>query len=64
MSFQSCIDKLKSQTGKMPEDFKNQLEDEGLLKPELKAFGLMTIMKRNWTSNGNLVRAQVKGLAC
>jgi len=63
MSFQSCIDMIKSQTSKTPEVFKNQLEDEGLLNPELKASGLMTIMNWNWTSNGILVRAQVKGLA-
>lgn len=48
MSFQAYIDNIKSKTGKMPEDFKQQLESEGLLKPDMKAAELVNWLKEKY----------------
>jgi hypothetical protein len=48
MSFQSYIDNIKTKTGKTPADFKNQMEKEGLLTPELKAGDLVAWLKKNY----------------
>jgi Domain of unknown function (DUF4287) len=48
MSFDACISNIKEKTGKLPEDFKAQLEKEGLLKPGLKATELVTWLKNNY----------------
>lgn len=45
MSFQAYIDNIKSKTGKNPEDFKNELEAESLLKPDMKASELVAWLK-------------------
>jgi hypothetical protein len=45
MSFQAYIDNIKAKTGKSPEDFKAQLEKEGLLNPEMKATDLVKWLK-------------------
>ena len=41
MSFQAYLDNIKAKTGKAPEDFKKQLENEKLLTPGLKASELV-----------------------
>lgn len=41
MSFQSYIDNKKAITGTTPEDFKKQLEKEGLRNAKLKATELV-----------------------
>ena len=41
MSFQAYIDNIKAKTGKTPEDFKKQLQKDGLLKKEMKATDLV-----------------------
>lgn len=48
MSFQTYLDNIKTKTGKTPEDFKKQLQKEGLLKPDLKATDLVTWLKKNF----------------
>jgi hypothetical protein len=48
MSFQAYLDNIKSKTGKTPDDFKNQLQNEGLLKPDLKATELVNWLKKNY----------------
>jgi hypothetical protein len=48
MSFQAYIDNIKSKTGKTPEDFKKQLDKEGILKPNMKATELVTWLKENY----------------
>ena len=48
MSFQAYIDNIKAKTGKSPEDFKNQLEKEGLLKPGFKATDLVNWLKEKY----------------
>ncbi len=48
MSFQAYIDNIKAKTGKAPEDFKNQLEKEGLLNPGLKATELVNWLNKNY----------------
>lgn len=48
MSFEAYISNIKEKTGKLPEDFKTQLEKEGLLKPGLKATELVTWLKNNY----------------
>jgi hypothetical protein len=48
MSFQAYIDNIKAKTGKSPEDFKKQIQKEGLLQPELKATDLVKWLKKNY----------------
>ena len=48
MSFQAYIDNIKTKTGKSPEDFKKQMQKEGLLRPELKATELVNWLKQNY----------------
>ena len=48
MSFQAYLDNIKSKTGKTPEDFKNQLKKEGILKKEMKATDLVNWLKEKY----------------
>lgn len=48
MSFQAYIDNIKLKTGKTPEEFKAQLQKEGLLQSELKATDLVNWLKKNY----------------
>lgn len=48
MSFQAYLDNIKAKTGKTPEDFKNQLVKEKLLKPEMKASELIAWLKEKY----------------
>ena len=48
MSFQAYIDNIKAKTGKTPEDFKKQLQKEGLLKKEMKATDLVNWLKEKY----------------
>ncbi len=48
MSFQAYLDNIKAKTGKSPEDFKNQLEKEGLLQADMKATALVIWLKENY----------------
>ena len=48
MSFQAYLDNIKAKTGKSPEDFKNQLEKEGVLNPEMKAKELVNWLSENY----------------
>jgi hypothetical protein len=48
MSFQAYIDNIKTKTGKTPEDFKNQLQKEKLLNPDLKATDLVNWLNKNF----------------
>lgn len=48
MSFQAYIDNIKLKTGKSPEEFKNQMQKEGLFKSELKATDLVNWLKKNY----------------
>lgn len=45
MSFQAYIDNIKSKTGQTPEDFKNQMQKEGVLKPDMTAKVLVNWLK-------------------
>ncbi|WP_339793486.1 DUF4287 domain-containing protein [uncultured Imperialibacter sp.] len=48
MSFQAYIDNIKTKTGKSPEDFMKELEDDGLLSPDMKATDLVNWLKQNY----------------
>jgi hypothetical protein len=48
MSFQAYIDNIKTKTGKSPEDFKKQMQREGLLRPELKATELVNWLRKEY----------------
>jgi hypothetical protein len=48
MSFQAYIDNIEAKTGKTPEDFKKQLQKDGLLNAELKATELVNWLKDNY----------------
>jgi hypothetical protein len=48
MSFQAYIDNIKSKTGKDPEDFKKQMEADGLLSPDMKATELVAWLKQHY----------------
>ena len=48
MSFQAYIDNLKTKTGKTPEDFKNQMDQEGILRSDMKATELVLWLKENY----------------
>ena len=48
MSFQAYIDNIKAKTGKTPEDFKKQLQKDGLLKKEMKATDLVNWLKEKY----------------
>ncbi|MBK9718417.1 MAG: DUF4287 domain-containing protein [Saprospiraceae bacterium] len=48
MSFQAYIDNIKTKTGKIPEDFKNQVEQEGILRSDMKATELVLWLKENY----------------
>lgn len=48
MSFQAYIDNIITKTGKTPEDFKNQVEQEGILRSDMKATELVLWLKENY----------------
>ena len=48
MSFQAYIDNIKAKTGKGPEDFKAQLEQEGRMRPDMKATELINWLKEKY----------------
>jgi hypothetical protein len=48
MSFQAYIDNIKQKTGKTPEDFKKELENEARLKPDMKAKELVDWLKDHY----------------
>ncbi len=48
MSFQAYLDNIKTKTGKTPEDFKNQIQKEGILKKEMKASELLNWLNENY----------------
>lgn len=48
MSFQAYIDNIKSKTGRTPEDFKNQMQKEGILKPDMAATTLVNWLKEKY----------------
>jgi hypothetical protein len=48
MSFQAYIDNIKTKTGKTPEDFKNQMDQEGILRSDMKATELVLWLKENY----------------
>ncbi|MBK7245355.1 MAG: DUF4287 domain-containing protein [Saprospiraceae bacterium] len=48
MSFQAYIDNIKTKTGKTPEDFKNQMDQEGILRSDMKATELVLWLKGNY----------------
>lgn len=48
MSFQAYIDNIKVKTGKSPEEFMKQMQEEGLLQTELKATDLVNWLKKNY----------------
>lgn len=48
MSFQAYLDNIKAITGKSPEDFKKQLEKNGLLKPDFKSRDLVAWLKKEY----------------
>ena len=45
MSFQSYIDNIKEKTGKSPEDFMKLAKAKGVLKADMKAAGLVKLLK-------------------
>ncbi len=47
MSFQAYIDNIKAKTGHSPEDFKAQLEQQGRMRPDMKATELVNWLKEN-----------------
>ena len=48
MSFQAYIDNIKVKTGKTPKQFKRLAQKEGLLKPGVKAGGIISWLKRDF----------------
>ena len=48
MSFQGYIDNIKAKTGKTPEDFRNRAEENGILKPDMKAGELVAWLKKDF----------------
>jgi len=48
MSFQAYLDNIKAKTGKVPGDFKKQMQKEKLLKPDLKASELVKWLKERF----------------
>ncbi|WOK04294.1 DUF4287 domain-containing protein [Imperialibacter roseus] len=48
MSFQAYIDNIKTKTSKSPEDFKKELEGDGLLLPDMKATDLVSWLKQTY----------------
>ena len=48
MSFQAYLDNIKTTTGKTPEDLKNELKKEGILKKEMKATDLINWLKEKY----------------
>ena len=48
MSFQAYIDNIKAKTGKSPEDFRDMLQEQGILKPDMKAAELIAWLKENF----------------
>ena len=48
MSFQAYIDNIKAKTGKTPEQFKKLAEQQGLLKPEVKATAIVAWLKKDF----------------
>ncbi len=48
MSFQTYLDNIKTKTGKFPEDFKKQMEKEGLLRPGMKASVIVSWLNKKY----------------
>lgn len=48
MSFQAYIDNIQGKSGKSPEDFKAQLEQEGRMRPDMKATELVNWLKEKY----------------
>ena len=48
MSFQAYLENIKAKTGKTPADFKTMLDDQGLLKPDMKAGELVAWLKKEF----------------
>ena len=48
MSFQAYLDNIRAKTGKTPEDFKQLLEEQGLLHPQMKAGELVAWLKKEF----------------
>jgi hypothetical protein len=48
MSFQAYIDNIKAKTGKSPEEFKQLAEEQGLLKPGVKAGEIVAWLKKDY----------------
>lgn len=48
MSFQAYLENIKAKTGKTPEDFKSEMEKEGLLVHGLKATQLVSWLKSKY----------------
>lgn len=45
MSFQAYIDNIQAKTGRLPEDFKREMEAEGTFNPDMKATDLVNWLK-------------------
>ena len=45
MSFQAYLDNIEAKTGYKPQDFKKQMEEQGLLSSDLKAGELVNWLK-------------------
>ncbi len=48
MSFQAYIDNIQSKTGKLPEDFKNEMTEKRLFNPDMKATELVNWLKAKY----------------
>jgi hypothetical protein len=48
MSFQACIDNIKTKIGKTPADFKKLADKKGLLKPGIKAGKIIKWLKEDF----------------
>jgi hypothetical protein len=48
MSFQAYIDNIRTKTGKTPEDFRKIAEEEGLLKPGVRAGEIVAWLKKDF----------------
>ena len=45
MSFQAYLDNIKEKTGKGPDDFMKLAKAKGILKPDMKATELITLLR-------------------
>jgi hypothetical protein len=48
MSFQAYIDNIQAKTGKLPQDFRDELDAEGLLRRDMKAGELVAWLKEKY----------------